>query len=89
MPIERLDTRVFPGLARYGQRYFAVSLGFVLGSVMLQGPGSLLYQTLARPADSPHETFYIVFPYVIIALGGLASNVFFGKFVLIGYITTG
>ncbi len=70
-------------------KIFGIALGFVVGYAVLKGSGSLFYQTLARPTDTPHETFYIVLPYIMTALGGLASNIFFGKFALIGYITTG
>ncbi len=70
-------------------KVFGVALGFVVGYALLRGKESTFYRTLARPNDAPHETFYILFPYLMTALGGMVSNILFGKFALIGYIATG
>ena len=54
-----------------------------------RGPGSLLYEAIARPQDAPHRTFFIVVPYLATLAGGLVSNLVFGPAALAGYLVTG
>jgi phytol kinase len=54
-----------------------------------KGPGSLLYEAIARPQDAPHRTYYILVPYFATLAGGLAANVAFGPAALAGYLVTG
>jgi phytol kinase len=54
-----------------------------------RGPGSLLYEALARPRDEPHRTFFILVPYFTTAVGGLVSNIVFGPLAVAGYLVTG
>jgi phytol kinase len=54
-----------------------------------RGPGSLLYEALARPRDEPHRTFFILVPYFTTAVGGLVSNILFGPVAVAGYLVTG
>jgi phytol kinase len=60
----------------------------VLWSVM-RGNGSRLYRALARPSDAPHEKYYVIVPLLMTALGGMLSNVLFGKMAVVGYVVTG
>ena len=53
------------------------------------GPGSLLYEAIARPTDAPHRTLFVVVPYVATLVGGLASNLAFGPVAVAGYLVTG
>jgi len=54
-----------------------------------RGPGSLLYEALARERDEPHRTFFILVPYFTTAVGGLVSNILFGPVAIAGYLVTG
>jgi phytol kinase len=54
-----------------------------------RGPGSLLYEALARERDEPHRTFFILVPYFTTVVGGLASNILFGPVAVAGYLVTG
>jgi phytol kinase len=60
----------------------------VLWSVM-RGNGSRLFRALARPSDAPHEKYYVIVPLIMTALGGMLSNVLFGKMAAVGYVVTG
>ena len=53
------------------------------------GPGSLLYEAIARPKDAPHRTLFVVVPYLATLIGGLASNLAFGPVAVAGYLVTG
>ncbi|MFO7693421.1 MAG: hypothetical protein R6V57_10085 [Vicinamibacterales bacterium] len=53
------------------------------------GPGSLLYEAIARPNDAPHRTHFVVVPYLATLVGGLASNLAFGPAAVAGYLVTG
>lgn len=68
---------------------FGASIGTVVGYAVLQGNKSGLFNALARPTDAPFARFYIVTPFLMTALGGLLSNLFFAEFAILGYITTG
>lgn len=68
-------------------------LGIVTTAVVVyairKGDGHPLYEALARPADSPHRTLFIVVPLVTTALGGVATNILFARFAYIGYLVCG
>lgn len=68
---------------------FGAAIGAVVGYAVVRGYESDLFVALARPTDRPYERFYIVMPFLMTALGGMASNLLFGHFALIGYIATG
>jgi len=53
------------------------------------GPGSLLYEAIARPKDAPHRTLFVVVPYLATLIGGVASNLAFGQVAVAGYLVTG
>jgi len=54
-----------------------------------KGSGFILYEALAREKDEPHRSYYIIIPYFATLLGGLTSNILFGKFAIFGYLVTG
>lgn len=54
-----------------------------------RGDGQPFYEALARPADAPRRTLFILVPLVMTALGGLASNFFLGEYALVGYLVAG
>jgi phytol kinase len=53
------------------------------------GPGHVLYDAIARPNDAPHQTLFVVVPYVATLIGGLVSNLAFGPVAVAGYLVTG
>ncbi len=68
---------------------FGAAVGAVVLQAVWRGPRSRLFLAVARPGDYPYERFCIVVPFLMTALGGMASNLLFGQFALVGYITTG
>lgn len=56
---------------------------------VFRGDGFPLYEALARPTDHPHRTLFIVVPLVTTAAGGLAANLLFGSFAVVGYLVGG
>jgi len=53
------------------------------------GSGNMLYEALAREKDRPHRSFFVLLPYFTTLAGGLASNILFGPFAIVGYLATG
>jgi phytol kinase len=68
---------------------FGTAIGIIVGYAVLRGYKSILFNAVARPGDKPYERFYVIIPFIMTALGGIASNIAFGKYAVIGYITTG
>ncbi len=56
---------------------------------IIRGDGHILYEAIARERDAPKRTFYIVAPYIATLVGGIASNILFGKAAIVGYLVTG
>lgn len=56
---------------------------------ILMGPGSLIYEAMAREKDAPHATHYIIVPYFATLIGGLVCNIMFGPVSIVGYLVTG
>ncbi len=83
--------------ALFYQRYFALPGVFILGwsvtialvFACIKGAGNILYEALAREKDAPFRTKYIVYSYLATFLGGVISNLLFGKFAILGYAITG
>ncbi|HSL71899.1 MAG TPA: hypothetical protein VK864_16745 [Longimicrobiales bacterium] len=73
-----------PGVVVFGA---VVSL-FVFHAVW-RGAGYPLYEALARPNDAPHQTTFILVPWVTTALGGFVSNLIFPGFASVGYLVCG
>jgi len=66
--------------------------GLVSGVVLyavLRGGGFPFYEALARPADAPRRTLFILVPLVTTALGGLLANLLFGAWAIVGYLVGG
>lgn len=74
----------FSGLFAFG---FAVSA--VVFYAVLRGERSWAYKALAREKDAPHETRYIIIPWLATALGGLFANYFAGPYAIVGYLVAG
>lgn len=68
-------------------------LGLVTTSLVLyavrRGNGFPFYEALARPADAPHRTLFIIVPLLTTMIGGIATNTFFARFAYIGYMVCG
>ena len=56
---------------------------------ILRGDGHPLYEAMAREKDAPHRTHFIVAPYFATLIGGLASNILFGRAAVVGYLVAG
>jgi phytol kinase len=74
----------FPGVLAFGGALTAVVLWAVL-----RGDGQAGYEALARPADAPHRTLFILVPLATTAAGGLLSNLLFGGYAVVGYLVAG
>ena len=61
----------------------------VIFYALYKGPGNVLYEAMAREKDEPHRTYYIVVPYVTTLVGGLVSNILFGRLAMVGYLVAG
>ena len=61
----------------------------ILAYALFRGSGHSLYEGIAREKDAPYQTFFIVVPYFATLVGGLVNNIFFGQFVIIGYLVGG
>lgn len=68
---------------------FGTMVSLVVGLAVFRGPGSGLYEALAREQDGPNRTYYIVSSYFATLIGGMASNVLFGPVAMIGYLVGG
>jgi phytol kinase len=68
---------------------FGAACSVAVFTAVWRGPGSLLYEAIARPADAPHRTLFVLLPYCATLVGGVASNVLFGSVAVVGYLVTG
>jgi len=68
---------------------FGIAVGIVLTYAVIRGYKNKLFAAVARPGDKPYEKFYIIIPFLMTALGGMVSNILFGNYAVIGYITAG
>ena len=68
---------------------FGAMTTLVVFYAVLRGPGHPMYEAMAREKDAPHRTYYIVTPYFATLIGGVLSNVLFGRYALIGYLVGG
>lgn len=73
-----------PGVATFGG---VVALAVLYAT--LRGDGHPFYEAMARPSDAPRRTLFILVPLATTALGGIAGNLLFGDFALIGYLVAG
>jgi phytol kinase len=68
---------------------FGAMTSVVLAYAVFRGAGHPLYEAIAREADRPHRTYYVVVPYFATLIGGIASNLLFGPLSLVGYLVGG
>jgi len=68
---------------------FGATCTLAVFAAVWKGPGSVLYEAIARPQDAPHRTLFIVAPYLATLVGGLVSNLAFGPAAVAGYLVTG
>jgi phytol kinase len=73
-----------PGVTVFG----IVSTLLVVYTVS-KGAGFPLYEALARPADAPHRTLFIMVPLITTALGGITTNALFATYAYVGYLVCG
>jgi phytol kinase len=73
-----------PGVTVFG----IISTLLVVYTVQ-RGEGFAFYEALARPADAPHRTLFVIVPLITTALGGIATNSFFPAFAYVGYLVCG
>jgi phytol kinase len=72
-----------------GVTVFGIVSTFVVIYAVQRGDGFAFYEALARPADAPHRTLFIIVPLVTTALGGIATNSFFAAYAYVGYLVCG
>jgi phytol kinase len=68
---------------------FGTMVSLVVGYALLCGPGSHLYEAIAREQDRPHRSYFIIIPYFATLIGGLTSSVLFGPLAVVGYLVGG
>jgi len=69
---------------------FALGVVFIVVFAVLIGEKSILYSAMAREKDAPFQKYYVVLPLVATAVGGVASNIFWGsKAAMLGYLISG
>jgi phytol kinase len=68
---------------------FGAACSVAVFTAVWRGPGSLLYEAIARPKDAPYRTLFVLLPYFATLIGGIASNMLFGPVALAGYLVTG
>lgn len=68
---------------------FGAAVSLVVLHAVLRGPGHPCYEAIARPADAPHRTLFVVVPYLTTLLGGVTASVLFGPVALVGFLVAG
>lgn len=68
---------------------FGIWTSMVVLYAVLKGRGFAFYESIARPKDAPHQSFFILVPLASTILGGVISNLFFPKYAFIGYLVAG
>ncbi len=72
-----------------GVTVFGIIATLIVLYAVYRGDGYPFYEALARPADAPHRTLFIIVPLITTALGGIATNSFFGGYAYVGYLVCG
>lgn len=54
-----------------------------------RGRGQPFYEALARPADEPRRTLFVLVPLATTALGGVLANLWFPRHAVVGYLVCG
>ena len=73
-----------PGVVVFG----SVTSAIVLIAVW-RGDGFPFYEAMARPADAPRRTLFILIPLMTTAIGGVVSNLVFPAYAFAGYLVCG
>ena len=68
---------------------FGAMCSLVVFYAVFRGPGDLLYEALAREADAPRRSWFVILPWLTTLVGGLLSNVLFSNLAIAGYLVTG
>lgn len=68
---------------------FGLATSLVIAIALCRGEGDLSYEAIARESDAPFRSYFIIVPYFATLLGGLASNIVFGEFAIVGYLVAG
>ena len=61
----------------------------VVAYAELYGPGSRLYEAIARESDGNRRTQFIIIPYFATLMCDLTSNTLFGRLAVVGYLVGG
>src|SRR4030095_3411983 len=68
---------------------FGTMVSLVVAHAILSGPGTPLYEAIAREQDGRDRTYFIIVPYFATLIGGLASSIFFWTLGVVGYLVGG
>lgn len=68
---------------------FGACTSLVIFYALWRGAGHPFYEAMAREADAPWRTYYVVVPYLTTLVGGILSNAMFGDFAVVGYLVAG
>jgi phytol kinase len=68
---------------------FGSMVSIVVGHAVVVGPGSILYEAIARERDGNRRTQLVIIPYFATLIGGLTSSVLFGPLAIVGYLVGG
>jgi phytol kinase len=72
-----------------GVTVFGIISTLIVIYAVKRGDGFAFYEALARPADAPHRTLFIIVPLVTTAIGGIATNSLFATYAYVGYLVCG
>jgi phytol kinase len=68
---------------------FGMMVSLVVAMAVVRGPNDRLFEALAREQDGSARAYYIIIPYFATLIGGLTSNILFGRLALVGYLVGG
>ena len=68
---------------------FGIIISSFIFYALFKGANSGLYLALAREADAPKSTLYIILPYLSTLTGGILLNIFYPEYVIVGYLICG
>jgi phytol kinase len=54
-----------------------------------RGDGFPFYEAMARPSDAPRRTLFVLIPLATTAAGGVAANLAFPAYAVVGYLVCG
>lgn len=68
---------------------FGVTVAAAVLYAVWRGDGHPFYEAMARPADRPRRSLFIVVPLVTTAAGGVLTNLLFPRYAAVGYLVCG